>query len=128
MKVLLVDDKASIRGAMKRILENLGLRDITEAVDGEDAWFRLNERLKDQVNQPYELIVSDLEMPKMTGLELLKAVRKTDPIKDTPFIMATTVTAKNIIMETMQLGVQAYIIKPFDASMVEFKLRQAGIL
>ncbi len=128
MKVLLVDDKASIRGAMKQILENLGLNDITEAVDGEEAWLKLNTRFEGQLDQPYELIVSDMEMPNMTGLELLKAVRENDHIKDTPFIMATTVTAKNIILETMRLGVQAYIIKPFDAPMVEFKLRQAGIL
>ncbi|MCF6249409.1 MAG: response regulator [Desulfobacula sp.] len=128
MKVLLVDDKASIRGAMKQILENLGLDDITEAVDGEEAWLKLNDKPINRKDQPYDLIVSDMEMPKMTGLELLKAVRESDPIKDIPFIMATTVTAKHIILETMRLGVQAYIIKPFDAPMVEFKLRQAGVL
>ena len=128
MRVLLVDDKASIRGAMKQILEGLGLTNITEAVDGEEAWQKLNEKGSGSDGYEYELIVSDMEMPRMTGLELLRAVRENDRIKHTPFIMATTVTAKNIILETMRLGVQAYIIKPFDASLVELKLRQAGVL
>ena len=128
MRVLLVDDKASIRGAMKQILEGLGLTNITEAVDGEEAWQKLNEKGSGSDGYEYELIVSDMEMPRMTGLELLRAVRENDRIKHTPFIMATTVTAKNIILETMRLGVQAYIIKPFDASIVELKLRQAGVL
>lgn len=128
MKVLLVDDKASIRGAMKQILEQLGLNDITEAVDGEEAWYKLEKDAMAGKENSFELIVSDMEMPKMTGLELLKAVREHEDLKNTPFIMATTVTAKKIIMETMRLGVQAYIIKPFDAPTVEFKLKQAGVL
>jgi two-component system chemotaxis response regulator CheY len=126
MKILIVDDKSSIREAMRKILEDLGLGNIVEAIDGEDAWHRINqEREKDR---GFDLIVSDMEMPKMSGLELLRAVRTGEGTRDTPFIMATTVTAKPIILETMGLGVQAYIIKPFDASMVELKLKQAGIL
>jgi len=121
VKILIVDDKASIRAAMKIILIQLGLSDITEAVDGEDAWYRIN-------HEAFDLIISDMEMPKMTGLELLRAVRTSHEIGKTPFIMATTVTKKQIILETMRLGVQAYIIKPFDAPMVELKLKQAGIL
>ncbi|MCD4720892.1 MAG: response regulator [Desulfobacula sp.] len=128
MKILIVDDKASIRAAMKNILAGLGLVDITEAVDGEEAWFKINDEFRKGEAYAFELIVSDMEMPKMSGLELLRAVRNSNDIKDTPFIMATTVTAKQIILETMRLGVQAYIIKPFDAPMVELKLKQAGIL
>jgi two-component system chemotaxis response regulator CheY len=128
MKVLLVDDKASIRGAMKQILVGLGLTDITEAVDGEEAWQKINAQDYRTADTRFELIVSDMEMPRMSGLELLKAVRENDSTKHTPFIMATTVTAKHIILETMRLGVQAYIIKPFNSSMVELKLKQAGVL
>ncbi len=128
MKILLVDDKASIRTAMKTILVHLGFSDITEAVDGEDAWYKIMEVTKNGKDQNFDLIVSDLEMPGMTGLELLRAVRTTPEVEKTPFIMATTVTAKQIILETMRLGIQAYIIKPFDSQMVELKLKQAGIL
>jgi len=121
VKILIVDDKASVRTAMKTILVNLGFFDITEALDGEDAWYRVND-------EAFDLIVSDMEMPGMTGLELLRAVRTSPELEHTPFIMATTVTKKQIILETMRLGIQAYIIKPFDAEMVELKLKQAGIL
>ncbi|MCK5347892.1 MAG: response regulator, partial [Desulfobacula sp.] len=112
----------------KNILVSLGLIDITEAVDGEEAWYKIKDEFRKGENRAFDLIVSDMEMPKMSGLELLRAVRSNDDMQDTPFIMATTVTARQIILETMRLGVQAYIIKPFDASMVELKLKQAGIL
>jgi len=128
MKILIVDDKASIRSAMKRIFNQLGFEDITLAIDGEDAWYKIQKIIEKDKELPFDLIVSDLEMPKMSGLELLKMVRHTLDVKDTPFIMATTITAKQIILETMRLGIQAYIVKPFDRSMVEFKLKQAGIL
>ncbi len=128
MKILIVDDKASIRSAMKRIFNQLGFEDITLAIDGEDAWYKIQKTIEKDKELPFDLIVSDLEMPKMSGLELLKMVRHTLDVKDTPFIMATTITAKQIILETMRLGIQAYIVKPFDRSMVEFKLKQAGIL
>ncbi|MFH2061222.1 MAG: response regulator [Pseudomonadota bacterium] len=128
MKILLVDDKASMRSAMKKILNQLGFHDITQAIDGEEAWDKINEAFQYDQDQPFDLIVSDMEMPRMSGLELLGAVRNAQGINETPFIMATTVTARQIILETMRLGIQAYIIKPFDQQMVEFKLKQAGIL
>ena len=128
MKILIVDDKASLRKAMKKILLSLGFSDITEAIDGEDAWLKIESAFQQEFAEPFDLIVSDMEMPKMSGLELLAAVRDRAGIKDTPFIMATTVTEKQIILETMRLGVQAYIIKPFDRETVLFKLKQAGIL
>ena len=128
MRILLVDDKASMRSAMKKILNQLGFHDITQAIDGEEAWSKIKDVLYNDPDQLFDLIVSDMEMPRMSGLELLRAIRNSEDIKEIPFIMATTITAKQIILETMRLGVQAYIIKPFDYPMVEFKLKQAGIL
>ncbi len=128
MKILIVDDKASIRSAMKNILVSLGLSNITQAVDGQQAWDTIENGFKKDGAPPFDLIISDMEMPKMTGLELLRTVREHRSMKTMPFIMATTVTAKEIIIQTMRLGVQAYIIKPFDGAVVELKLRQAGIL
>ena len=128
MKILLVDDKASVRTAMVNILLSLGFDDVTHAVDGEDAWEKLKQTMYGKTVQPCELVISDLEMPKMSGMELLRAVRLEPETRHTPFIMATTVTEKEVIIETMRLGVQAYIIKPFDRQTVEFKLKQAGVL
>lgn len=128
MKILIVDDKASIRSAMLKILVGLGFSDITQAVDGQQAWDILEDGYLKTGNLIFDLIISDMEMPKMSGLELLGSVRGHEKYKDIPFIMATTVTAKEIILQTMCLGVQAYIIKPFNSAVVELKLKQAGIL
>jgi two-component system chemotaxis response regulator CheY len=128
MKILLVDDKASIRSAMKIILNNLGFDDIVEAVDGNDAWFRLKAEFEGSLPDTYDLIISDMEMPEMSGLDLLRAVRKDSVLGSTPFIMVTTVNTKEVILATMKLGIKAYIIKPFDQKSVTLKLRQAGLL
>lgn len=126
--MLIVDDKASIRSEMKKILKQLGFKDITEAVDGNDAWFKLKAEFEGKEPDKYDLIISDMEMPEMSGLDLLKAVRGDDELKEMPFIMVTTVNSKDVIIKTMKLGIKAYIIKPFDVQSVAAKLAQAGLL
>lgn len=128
MKIMIVDDKASIRSAMKMILNDLGLHDITEAVDGNDAWFKLKAEFQGEAPVQYDLILSDMEMPEMSGLDLLKAVRSDDELKETPFIMVTTVNTKDVILRTMKFGIKAYILKPFDRESVRAKLIKAGIV
>ena len=128
MKILIVDDKMSVRQAMAKILRDIGFKDVTQAVDGQHAWDLLENDTESGRHLPYDLVISDLEMPKMTGLELLARIRKHQRFKEMPFIMATTVTAKEVILKAMRLGVQAYIMKPFDGVTVRLKLRQAGIL
>ena len=128
MKILLVDDKDTIRSAMKDILLKLGFKDITEADDGKDAWEKITAGIVRKKPIKFDLIVSDMEMPKMTGLELLRKVRNSSDFKNICFVMASTVTSKSIILETMNLGIQAYILKPFDESSVKLKLIQAGVL
>lgn len=123
MNILIVDDKAAIRSAMADCLAQLGLDRVSEATDGEEAWALLSAG-----EQSFDLVISDLEMPKMTGLDLLRAVRNSKDLFRMPFIMATTVSDRQVILETMTLGVQAYIIKPFDTPTIELKLKQAGIL
>ena len=126
MKILIVDDKASIRSSMKTILTELGFNDITEAVDGNDAWFKLKAEFQGKEPDVYDLIISDLEMPEMSGLDLLKAIRKDEKLKETPFIMVTALNTKQVILETIKLGIKAYIIKPFSTDSVKKKLIQTG--
>ncbi|MEA2060058.1 MAG: response regulator [Thermodesulfobacteriota bacterium] len=128
MKILIVDDKTSIRKEIKKILTQLEFDDVTEAVDGNDAWFKLKAEFEGRPAEKFDLIISDMEMPKMSGLELLEAVRKDKILKDMPFIMVTTVNTKDVILKTMKLGIQAYIIKPFNLKSVAAKLVQTGIL
>ncbi|MCP4021995.1 MAG: response regulator [Desulfobacteraceae bacterium] len=128
MRILIVDDKASVRSAMKRILTTLGLKDVIEAEDGKEALQKLNESIQEKSQSGFNLVISDMEMPNMSGLELLRSVRNNNILKEIPFIMVTTVTARDIIIEVMRLGIQAYIIKPFNIGTVALKLKQAGII
>ncbi|MBW1800360.1 MAG: response regulator, partial [Deltaproteobacteria bacterium] len=97
MKVLVVDDFATMRRIVKGVLKQLGFSNIIEAEDGSLA---LEELKKDQVG----LIVSDWNMPNMTGLELLKAVRGDANLKDIPFIMVTAEGQKENVVEAVKAG------------------------
>ncbi|MCP4115330.1 MAG: response regulator [Desulfobacteraceae bacterium] len=128
MKFLVVDDKASVRSAMVDILAGLGFKDVTEAADGGDAWFKLKAEFEGVMPEKFDLVISDMEMPEMSGLDLLKAVRGDKSLKDTPFIMVTSINTKDTILAIMKLGIKAYIIKPFTMESVAAKLVQAGFL
>ncbi len=75
MKILVVDDKASVRKTLIKILTSLGLEDVVEAEDGSDAGFKLKAEIKGVKKDDFDLIVSDMEMPGMWGLDLLRHVR-----------------------------------------------------
>ena len=106
IKVMVVDDFATMRRIVKGVLKNLGFNNIIEAENGKDAFNELKK-------EPVGLIVSDWNMPNMTGLELLKAVRGDKDLKDTPFIMVTAEGQKENVVEAVKAGVSNYIIKPF---------------
>ena len=128
MKFLVVDDKASVRSAMVDILARLGFTDVAAAVDGSDAWFKLKAEFEGVKPETFDLVISDMEMPGMSGLDLLKAVRGDKNLKDIPFIMVTSINTKDTILTIMKLGIKAYIIKPFTLESVAAKLTQAGFL
>lgn len=117
MKVLIVDDFATMRRIMKNILKQLGFTNIIEADDGTTAF----EELK---KTDIDLIISDWNMPKMTGLELLKAVRSTDNLKDLPFLMVTAEAQKQNVIDAVQAGVSNYVVKPFTAEAISEKLEK----
>jgi two-component system chemotaxis response regulator CheY len=128
MKFLVVDDKAAVRSTMVDILARLGFNDVTEAVDGSDAWFKLKAEFEGVKPEKFDLVISDMEMPGMSGLDLLKAVRGDSNLKEIPFIMVTSINTKDSILAIMKLGIKAYIIKPFTKESVTAKLVQAGFL
>ena len=71
-----------------------------------------------------DLVVSDWNMPKMTGIDLLKAVRSDGDLKELPFLMVTSEADRDKIMEAVQAGVNQYIVKPFNASQLEEKIKE----
>lgn len=120
-RILVVDDMPAIRDLVKSQLRVLGYRNIVEASDGEGA---LEVTLKAHYNgAPVELIISDWNMPKMTGLEFLKQVRASDVISKTPFVLLTSESERDQVTEAILAGVSQYIVKPFAAKNFEDKLK-----
>lgn len=119
--VLIVDDSAAIRKILQRVLvqAEVPLGQVVEAGDGVEALARLRET-------KVGLILSDINMPNMDGLQLLSAVKADDGLKTVPFIMVTTEGGSSKVMEAVNLGAVGYVKKPFTAEQIKEKL--AGII
>ena len=115
--ILVVDDFATMRRIIKSNLKQMGFSKIIEAEDGCSA---LEELKKEKV----DLIISDWNMPNMTGLEFLKAVRSDEGLKQIPFVMVTAEGQKDNVMEAVKAGVTNYVVKPFTPDTFEEKLKK----
>jgi two-component system chemotaxis response regulator CheY len=93
------------------------------ANDGETAWPMLVAAA--ETSAPFDLIISDWNMPKMKGIELLKRVRAHEKMKATPFVLVTAEAEKDQIQDALQLQVSGYVIKPFSAASLAEKLKSA---
>jgi len=112
---LVVDDFSTMRRIVRKILKDLRFREVFEAENGAEA-LRLLESTK------VDLIVSDWNMPTMTGLELLKRVRAEERLKGLPFMMVTAEAQKENIIEAIQAKVSNYVVKPFSPEVFAEKL------
>jgi len=117
MKILVVDDFATMRRIVKNILTQLGYKNIIEADDGTTALDVLK-------SEKIDLIISDWNMPKMTGLDLLKAVRGDANTANIPFIMVTAEAQQDNIILAVKAKVSQYIVKPFTAETLAEKLEK----
>jgi two-component system, chemotaxis family, chemotaxis protein CheY len=117
IKVLVVDDFATMRRILKNILKQLGFKNLVEADDGTTAWDILED-------QKIDLVLADWNMPKMTGLELLKKVRASENYAKVPFLMVTAEAQKQNVIEAVQAGVSNYVVKPFTAEAISEKLEK----
>lgn len=115
LTALVVDDFSTMRRIVKNILRDLEFKNILEAEDGMAAVSILKA-------QKVDVIVSDWNMPKMTGLELLKYVRSDNTLKDMPFLMITAESQKENVVEAVKARVSNYIVKPFTAATLGEKL------
>ncbi len=115
MRVLVVDDFSTMRRIIKNILRQLGFNNVVEADDGTTAWEVLN---KDKI----EFIISDWNMPQMTGIDLLRKVRASEEFGDLPFLMVTAEAQQENIIEAVQAKVSNYIVKPFTADVMKQKI------
>ena len=116
-RVLIVDDFATMRKIERNILGQLGIKNVDEADDGSTALPKLQ-------SNPYDVVLLDWNMPTMSGLELLKAIRSDDSLKSIPVIMVTAEALKDNIVAAAQAGVNDYVVKPFTAGALEEKLKK----
>jgi len=117
-KVLVVDDMLTMRRIVTKILKEMGFTDISEAIDGQDAW----EKTK---TGGYGLIISDWNMPNCSGLEFLKRVRADQQLAKTPFLLVTAEAEQQQVVDAIKSGVDQYIVKPFTPQGLKSKLESA---
>lgn len=117
MKILVVDDFSTMRRIIKNLLRDLGYNNTTEADDGKTALPMLQ-------TGNFDFLVTDWNMPGMTGLDLLKAVRADPKLSTLPVLMVTAENKKDQIVEAAQAGVNGYIVKPFTAQTLKEKIEK----
>lgn len=116
LTVLIVDDMRSMRSIVKRVLQEMGFKNLFEAEDGSEALSVLRSKKID-------LVISDVEMPKMDGIELLDQVDNDDELKGVPFIMLTAMNNREKILEILGHKVQDFVLKPINPQMLEQRVR-----
>ncbi|MEO8126310.1 MAG: response regulator [Bryobacteraceae bacterium] len=118
MDVLIVDDSAAIRKILQRVLRQaeVPLGEVFEAGDGVEALATLKS------HSTVGLILSDINMPNMDGIQFLTAVRAMSEWASVPIVMITTEGSQNKVMEAVQLGASGYVRKPFTADQIKEKL------
>lgn len=119
-KFLIVDDFGTMRKIIKKMLTEIGLTNIVEAEDGKVALAKVQEA--HQAGEPFGCIISDWNMPVMTGMELLKICKSDEKFKATPFILVTAESEQSQIIEAVKTGVSDYVVKPFNANTFREKL------
>ncbi|PKN72872.1 MAG: response regulator [Deltaproteobacteria bacterium HGW-Deltaproteobacteria-10] len=117
VKILVVDDFATMRKVVRNLLKQGGYDDIVEAEDGVMAFKTLK-------SQKIDVVVSDWNMPNMSGLELLKAVRADAELAKTPFLMVTAEALQDNVVAAVKAGVNNYIVKPFTAEVLNEKIKK----
>lgn len=117
LKFLVVDDFSTMRRIVRNLLKELGFTNVDEAEDGVAALSKLR-------GTQFDFVVSDWNMPNMTGIDLLKSIRADAGLKHLPVLMVTAEAKKENIVEAAQAGANGYIVKPFTAATLEEKLNK----
>ena len=117
LKFLVVDDFSTMRRIVRNLLKELGYTNVDEAEDGSVGLQKLK-------GCNFQFVVTDWNMPVMTGIELLRAIRADATLKHLPVLMITAEAKKENIVEAAQSGASGYIVKPFTAATLEEKLNK----
>ncbi|CAM3228189.1 chemotaxis protein CheY [Pseudomonas fluorescens] len=117
MKILIVDDFSTMRRIIKNLLRDLGFTNTVEADDGITAIPILN-------SGSIDFLVTDWNMPGMTGIDLLRHVRADEKLRNLPVLMVTAEAKREQIIEAAQAGVNGYVVKPFTALALKEKIEK----
>lgn len=122
LKILLVDDFEMIRSLLKQALKQLGYTDLTEAVDGLDAMEKISSAK--EAGHPYDLVFLDWNMPKMSGIDVVRKCKADEAFKQIPFIMITAEREQKSVVMALKAGVADYVIKPFSPRQLASKIER----
>ena len=117
MKILIVDDFSTMRRIIKNLLRDLGFSNTHEADDGVTALPMLR-------SGDYDFLITEWNMPGMSGIDLLRAVRADDKLASLPVLMVTAEAKRDQIIEAAQAGVNGYVVKPFTAQALQEKIEK----
>jgi two-component system chemotaxis response regulator CheY len=115
MNILVVDDMATMRRIIKNLLTQLGFKNTTEAEDGAVALQKLKKG-------KFDFVITDWNMPNMTGLQLIEAIRADEELKHLPILMITAEAKKENVIAAIKAGANNYIVKPFPAEVLQEKI------
>lgn len=121
MKFLVVDDMTTMRKIIKKALTSIGYTDVIEAGDGKEALEKIIMEYKK--GSSVDFIISDWNMPNVTGIQLLKKVKETDLFANVPFLMVTAESEMENVKQAVSSGVDGFIIKPFTIDQVQKKVQ-----
>lgn len=116
VRILVVDDFATMRRIVRDILGSLGYTNVVEAEDGRQALDAVS-------NEPVDIVISDWNMPRMMGLDLLRELRARPQTENLPFLMVAPESHRANVLEAIQAGASNYVVKPFTAEILEQKLK-----
>lgn len=119
-RILVVDDMSTMRKLVTKNLRDLGFTDIEDAVDGEDAWKKIQDA--HAANKAYGLVISDWNMPKLKGIDLLSKIKGMPRLAGTTFILLTAEAERDQVAVAVQAGVNGYLLKPFTKEQLQATL------
>ncbi len=118
MRFLIVDDSSTMRRIIINTLNKLGYKECHEAGNGREGIDRL-------ATTPVDMVITDWNMPEMSGIEFIRAVRANAATKELPVLMVTTNAAEDDIVEALKAGVNNYVVKPFTPDTIKEKIQSA---
>lgn len=119
-KILVVDDMGTMRKIIKNMLTKMGCDNLSEAEDGAPAWEMLQQA--HEIGQPFDFVVSDWNMPQLSGLDLLKNIRADERFATLPFLMITAEAEQSNVVIAVKAGVSNFIVKPFSIVTLKEKI------